>query len=331
MRYPVQLCSASVKQCGKNAGAYLALSLRVGTENIYAVADIVQLIAAVLCFILIVKYGEYYGTAAGHKLAESAAFLHFLFYRGQLRLIGQLLETVIHFSGKLLYAAAAYGSDNAVGAFRYLISHSVGTLVSLACRYPESGADGNYSAVRHIRQGRKYIAYTRSGHRAAVNTEGYISADLLGCVLPIPEADQKELFKSMVEQTLGRSCNFENVKNLNDAVSDLIEQNKDTGEPVQIEKEQMRRLLSENGADQSVLSDFDAAYDEAVGQGVPLMAENLIDTSKLEVKSPSMKISVKADMSDMLKTRVIDGMEYLLIPVTDELEVNGIRILQSEK
>ena len=61
------------------------------------------------------------------------------------------------------------------------------------------------------------------------------------------------------------------------------------------------------------------------------MAENLIDTSKLEVKSPSMKISVKADMSDMLKTRVIDGMEYLLIPVTDELEVNGIRILQSEK
>ena len=68
-----------------------------------------------------------------------------------------------------------------------------------------------------------------------------------------------------------------------------------------------------------------------MGQGVPLMAENLIDTSKLEVKSPSMKISVKADMSDMLKTRVIDGMEYLLIPVTDELEVNGIRILQSEK
>ena len=156
-----------------------------------------------------------------------------------------------------------------------------------------------------------------------------ISSDLLGCVLPIPEADQKELFKSMVEQTLGRGCNFENVKNLNDAVNELIEQNKDSGEPVQIEKAEMRRLLSENGADQSVLSDFDAAYDEAVGEGVPLMAENLIDTSKLEVKSPSLKISVKAEMADMLKTRVIDGMEYLLIPVTDELEVNGIRILQT--
>jgi hypothetical protein len=36
-------------------------------------------------------------------------------------------------------------------------------------------------------------------------------------------------------------------------------------------------------------------------------------------------------MADMLKTRVIDGMEYLLIPVVDELEVNGIRILQTKK
>ena len=158
-----------------------------------------------------------------------------------------------------------------------------------------------------------------------------ISSDLLGCVLPIPEADQKELFKSMVEQTLGRNCDFENVRGINDAVTDLIEQNKDSGEPVQIEKEQIRRLLYENGADRSVLDDFDEAYDEAVGEGVPLMAENLIDTSKLEVKSPSLKLSIKSDMSSMLKTRVIDGMEYLLIPVTDELEVNGIRILQTKK
>ena len=158
-----------------------------------------------------------------------------------------------------------------------------------------------------------------------------ISSDLLGCVLPIAEADQKELFKSMVEQTLGRNCDFENVRGINDAVTELIEQNKDSGEPVQIGKSQIRQMLYENGADQTVLSDFDEAYDEAVGEGVPLMAENLIDTSKLEVKSPSLKVSIKSDMSSMLKTRVIDGMEYLLIPVTDELEVNGIRILQTQK
>lgn len=158
-----------------------------------------------------------------------------------------------------------------------------------------------------------------------------ISADVLGCSLPIPETDQKDIFKSMVEQTLGRNCDFENVKNLSEAVSDLIEEQKDSGEPAQIEKNDMRRLLLENGAEQEVLSDFDKAYDEAVGAGVPLMAENLVDTGKLEVSSPNVKIRVNAEMSEMLRTKVIDGMEYLLIPVVDDLEVNGIRILQTKR
>ncbi len=158
-----------------------------------------------------------------------------------------------------------------------------------------------------------------------------ISADLLGCTLPMPETDQKELFKTIVEQTLGRNCDFENVKNLTDAVNDLIEQQKDVSdEPVQIEKSELRSLLADNGADQEVLGEFDKAYDEAVGEDVPFMAENIGGASKLEVKSPHMKISVNADMTEMIKTRIIDGMEYLLIPVVDDVEVNGIRILKSQ-
>ena len=158
-----------------------------------------------------------------------------------------------------------------------------------------------------------------------------ICSDLFGLSLPIAETDQRALFTSIVEQTLGRSCDFENVRNLTEAVGDLIRENEDAGEPVQIEREQMRRLLSENGAEQSVLSDFDEAYDEAVGEGVPLMAENLVDTSKLEVKSDHMKLNVKAEMSEMVQTRVIDGVEYLLIPIGDGLTVNGIRVLQTQK
>ena len=44
--------------------------------------------------------------------------------------------------------------------------------------------------------------------------------------------------------------------------------------------------------------------------------------------SPDVYI-MNADMTQMLTTRVIDGREYLLIPVVDEIEVNGIRILQT--
>ncbi len=157
-----------------------------------------------------------------------------------------------------------------------------------------------------------------------------ISEDLLGCTLPMPETDQKELFNTIVEQTLGRNCDFENVRNITDAVNDMIAQQKEiSGEPVQIEKSELRSILADNGADQEVLGDFDKAYDEAVGEDVPFMAENIGGAAKLEVKSPHMKISVNADMTEMIKTRIIDGTEYLLIPVVDDVEVNGIRILKS--
>ena len=155
--------------------------------------------------------------------------------------------------------------------------------------------------------------------------------DFLGCPMPLPEEDQRGVFKNVVEATLGRDCDFENVKNIHEAIGQLVEQEKDSGEPAQIEKVQLRRILYENGAPQESLDIFDEAFDAAVGEGGTLMAENAADTKKLEIKTPSMRITVKAEMADMIKTRFIDGAEYLTIPVADDIEVNGIRILQSRK
>ena len=158
-----------------------------------------------------------------------------------------------------------------------------------------------------------------------------LSDDLLGCPMPLPEEDQRGVFKKVVEATLGRDCDFENVKNIHEAIGQLVEQEKDSGEPPQIEKVQLRRILYENGAPEESLDLFDAAFDDAVGEGGSLMAENVAETKKLEIKTPSLRITVKAEMADMIKTRFIDGIEYLTIPVADDIEVNGIRILQSRK
>lgn len=158
-----------------------------------------------------------------------------------------------------------------------------------------------------------------------------IPQELLGCPMPLPEEDQRGAFKNVVETVLGRDCDFENVKNIHEAIGQLVEQEKDSGEPAQIEKVQLRRILYENGAPQESLETFDAAFDEAVGEGGTFAAENAAETKKLEIKTPSLRITVKAEMADMIKTRFIDGIEYLTIPVADDIEVNGIRILQSRK
>ena len=130
----------------------------------------------------------------------------------------------------------------------------------------------------------------------------------------------------MIEETLGRDCGFAQVKEINEAVGEMVEAAKDSPEPAVLDKADMRKLLEDSGAGADTMKKFETVYDENVEDGTALLAENVTDTSRLEVKTNGMKLSVKAEMAPIVETRVIDGIEYFLIPVSDDVEVNGIRI-----
>ena len=150
---------------------------------------------------------------------------------------------------------------------------------------------------------------------------------LVGSELPITESDQKELFTDVVEQTLGRSCVFDNVKSLTESVNQLIQENEEEPEALELGKNQLLRVMKESGVPGEALESFEEVYRETVGEGNSFTAENIGGRSTMEIKSPSIRISVKSDMTQMITTRILDGREYLLIPVQDEIEVNGIRIV----
>lgn len=156
-----------------------------------------------------------------------------------------------------------------------------------------------------------------------------LSDALIGAELPMAEKQQKNVFRGVIEESLGRDCDFERVRNITEAVARLAEEAKDEPNPVQLGKREVRQLLEDGGADEEVLKKFDAVYDEQVEPGTALMAENLADTARVEVKSPVMKVSIRSEAAALLETRVIGGQEYLLVPLSDEVELNGIRILQT--
>ena len=108
-----------------------------------------------------------------------------------------------------------------------------------------------------------------------------------------------------------------------------MEKSKDEDEPPVLVKDDMRRILEDNGADDDQLKKFDVIYDEAMGEEKSFLAESVADTAKLKVKSSNVMLTVKSEVSQILTTKVIDGQEYLLIPVSDDIEVNGIRIRQT--
>ncbi|WP_130837165.1 DUF4317 domain-containing protein [Lachnoclostridium sp. Marseille-P6806] len=149
--------------------------------------------------------------------------------------------------------------------------------------------------------------------------------------LPATETEEKELFTGLVEKALGRGCDFDSVKALTEAAIETVKQQADAPEPAELGRTEIRRILRESGSEntreESFEEAFDAVWGETVGEGKGFKAESIAPKTTMEIRSPSIRISVKSDMSSMITTRILDGREFLLIPLQDDVELNGVRIL----
>lgn len=151
---------------------------------------------------------------------------------------------------------------------------------------------------------------------------------LLGCTLPLTAGLQKEAFRQVVEQTLGENCSFENVLMIHDTLREKAEQEKENPDPVSFDKHDVKVILSKAGVEEEKLQNFDTVYDENVGEDGKIQASNVAAKTKLDIHTPDISIRISPDRSDLIEERIIDGRRCLVIPVTDELTVNGIRISQ---
>ena len=153
-----------------------------------------------------------------------------------------------------------------------------------------------------------------------------ITEQLLGCVQPIPAKQQKESFQAIIEETLGEECVYDVVRNIHENLNEMIEEQKDSLEPVELDKADVKKLLAKCGAPEENLEQFERQYDEEIGAKMTVMANNISDTRKFEIKTPDVTVKVNPQRSDLVETRVIDGIPCLVIPLTDEVEVNGVHI-----
>jgi len=91
-----------------------------------------------------------------------------------------------------------------------------------------------------------------------------------------------------------------------------------------LDKREVKQLLERSGVEDEKLSDFDAAYDNAVGEDTSLLASNLVNTRRFEIKTPLITIQVSPEYADLVETRIVDGKKCLVITVDDNVTVNGI-------
>ena len=67
-------------------------------------------------------------------------------------------------------------------------------------------------------------------------------------------------------------------------------------------------------------------YDEAFGFEADLHPRNIIDDKHFELKTPDVVIKVDPTRNDLIETRVIGGVKYIMICADETVEVNGVNI-----
>lgn len=147
---------------------------------------------------------------------------------------------------------------------------------------------------------------------------------MLGAVPPLPVSSQKEVFQTLIEETLGDNREYETIMSIQETVQEKIQENKDNPEPLTLSKRDMGQIFAESGVSQERLEQFEAVYDKVMPTETPLVAANVVDTRRFEVKTPNITVQVKPEFTHLLETKVVDGRNCLIIAIEDRVAVNGI-------
>lgn len=150
--------------------------------------------------------------------------------------------------------------------------------------------------------------------------------EVLGCTTPLSAGGQRDSFNALVEETLGDDCAYDTVINIHEKLNELVEAQKELPDPVVLTKSEVKRLFEDCGVEEQKLETFDQQYEMAAGEKSSLMAANITNTRRMEIKTPDVVIHVNPERAELVETRNIDGRRCLVIPMEDNVEVNGIRV-----
>lgn len=148
--------------------------------------------------------------------------------------------------------------------------------------------------------------------------------------LPMPAAAQKETFDSILEQTMEGDCSLKIVRSVHAQVCAMLGSRKEDGEekdePPVLTKELAGDMLRYCGVPEERVTAFEEKYEEEFGKDAEIHPKNVVNSKQMQLKTPEVTIKVSAGCGDVLETRVIDGVRYILVRADSDVVVNGVNI-----
>jgi len=155
-----------------------------------------------------------------------------------------------------------------------------------------------------------------------------LTAGLFGSELEMAPNDIEATFHSILTESLGNECSFEIARGVHREICDKIEEHKASRnpEPLTIGKNELCSVLEDVGVKEEEREKFARNYTETFGSSTDLCPKNIVSHKKFELKTPDVLIKVAPDKSDLVKTKIIDGVKYILIRADEGVELNGLNV-----
>ncbi len=168
------------------------------------------------------------------------------------------------------------------------------------------------------------LFYTKDS--AANNSE--IIDRLFKAEPPMPAAEQRETFNSLLNGVTNDENNLEIIKNIQDEIVGMIAEHKESRErePLAVSRDDICDILRSSDMADEKIETFKAGFDESFGEKARINPQNLVETKRLELTGADISIKINPERSELVETRVIDGVKYILIRADEEIEVNGVPI-----
>lgn len=164
-------------------------------------------------------------------------------------------------------------------------------------------------------------------HKAKDNYTGFISA-IFNTPAPLPAEEQKKSFQNILSKSLEEKCSMDVIQAVHNELHQKIELHKASKIPeaLTISKSEIRQILTDCGVDEAKIAKFSVEYDSCFGTEAELHPCNLVCDKNFEVTTPNVSIRVTPNRADLIETRVIGGIKYILIAADETVEVNGVSI-----
>ena len=167
---------------------------------------------------------------------------------------------------------------------------------------------------------------------AGNNHESFVTA-LFHTQPAMAAKDQKRSFEALLGSALNDECSLDVVQAVHSEIGQMIQMHKESKveEPLMLSKESVKAVLASSGISEEKQAKFSVDYDETFGYEAQLHPRNVIDQKQFEIKTPDVTIKVNPERSDLIETRVIGGVKYILICADESVEVNGVSINITEE